>query len=468
MFGSVILLEPRPNSYRLFQMNWSDTSSLTKLFKRASFILSRSSYADLLSIVKRANEDLESLTNANIELEPKRRIRSRLRLLSISREMSLSIYRAIRSSLACKCDHTVKLRLSTYTSNNIPSDGEEDITRDLRFHLALSLLGKSSGWKEVLIKAGPLQPLPVIQPALPRSTPSSTPRITTKNWKKLSFAASYSSSKSDTLTQVEISQISSPTSRAKTTTLFDVGSTTDLCEVLRAASKQRGTDRYGVIFDPLPGKKKSYDVCPTPWLGGGDQDTCRMVSLHDALEGGNGLPHLAYRDRLELAVFIASSTLQLYKTPWLPEIISSRDIFLIQRGALRLYGHAFVMADRDAPAKNASAIHAIRNPTLLTLGILLVELIQGQTMESLSTKNSAVVVYPDLLEEYSAAKRMLKEIDQASSNYGSAVRRCLDGEFDREDLNLDNEDFRHEVYCGVVALLEEDLRYSYRNGVGGI
>jgi hypothetical protein len=80
----------------------------------------------------------------------------------------------------------------------------------------------------------------------------------------------------------------------------------------------------------------------------------------------------------------------------------------------------------------------IRNPTLLTLGILLIEIVRGQTIEALRTPQEKAAHGSSpagLLSDYMTARRLLADVYQASSNYASAVRRCIDGEFLRQKLD---------------------------------
>jgi hypothetical protein len=151
--------------------------------------------------------------------------------------------------------------------------------------------------------------------------------------------------------------------------------------------------------------------------------------------------------------------LQLYKTPWLPDIPSSQNIFFIETGNLLYFEKAFIMADLNRPNDKSNPFLS-RNPTLLALAVLLVEFLRGHTVDDLRTPEEVLCADMRPLANCMIARRLLSEVSQTSSTYGSAVRRCIDGEFRREHLNLDDEDFRHEVYSGVVALLEEDLKKS--------
>lgn len=185
-----------------------------------------------------------------------------------------------------------------------------------------------------------------------------------------------------------------------------------------------------------------------------------MISLRDSFESRNGQALPTYKQRLRLAVLIAKSVLQFYKTPWLTEMPSNRDIFFIQNGGFSHYDQPFLMAKSEKSEGKSKTISLIQNPTLLAIGVLLIELHRGQTIESLQIPDEVLGDDHHPLSLYMTARRLLGEVSQASSNYGSAVRRCIDGEFQKKHLNLENEDVRHDVYCGVVALLEEDLNYS--------
>lgn len=208
-----------------------------------------------------------------------------------------------------------------------------------------------------------------------------------------------------------------------------------------------------------------------------------MVSLRDVLSPKSNTQPLSYRDRLQLAVFVAYSVLQLYSTPWLPDLLTSKNVFFLIGEGFMSYPdseHAFLIASGVPPPalgqqhipKDTSLPVKIRNPTLFALGILLIEIICGQTIDAMRTPDDSQGVFSinatantdtdtnTLLSDYMVARRLLSQVYEASSNYGSAVRRCINGDFPRQKLDLDDEDFRQEVYSGVVSLLEEDLSHT--------
>ncbi|KAI8211608.1 hypothetical protein K4K52_010122 [Colletotrichum sp. SAR 10_76] len=110
-----------------------------------------------------------------------------------------------------------------------------------------------------------------------------------------------------------------------------------------------------------------------------------------------------------------------------------------------------------------------RCPALLALGILLLELNLGRTIESLRFQYEMPPPgAPRLMYDSMTAQRLLQERQMDSLNYKSAVQRCIWGEFARQKLDLNDEDFRQEIYEKFVALLETDLKnatWSYDVGV---
>ena len=63
------------------------------------------------------------------------------------------------------------------------------------------------------------------------------------------------------------------------------------------------------------------------------------------------------------------------------------------------------------------------------------------------------------MADFIAAQKLVQQIRQTSANYGSAVSRCINGDF-RANMagDLDDEDFRQEVYSSVVTLIEKDVK----------
>ena len=201
------------------------------------------------------------------------------------------------------------------------------------------------------------------------------------------------------------------------------------------------------------------------------------ISLHEILDPKRQSPYLSCHDRMQIAVSISSSVLQLHGSPWLLNTLSSRDIhFFVSRDGgedvailrsdypviIRRPAAAVAATSADAGVAGVAGVALKRNPTLLSLAYLLLELTLGDARfeppHALQGTTEAVAVGDtSAVSDYLAAQRALERAAFPSENYRSAVSRCLQGGLHRPGPGFDSEDFCQDVYSGVVALLERDL-----------
>ncbi|KAJ6445033.1 C-14 sterol reductase [Purpureocillium lavendulum] len=456
--------------------------------KRAVFTLSRSQYADLLSTIRDGISNLENLTDRNMELEPARRLRSQGKFFMLLREMSKSVYRALGFSLDCSCTHDVGLRLERRTANFIPTDNDEKIMSDTAFKLALSYDSSPEYpeiaawdenariWEEIRVKAAPI-PEKRSHPCEPPICPGAVWPKLSKGKKTVAFAhlsrASGTTSATATVVRTEVSQgdmkslhtsISSLTMGMGSIELVSFGTTMKLCQRIKIP-KDGKTESYGVIIDHESQTRRSYAVYPVHQTLGYEQIRLRPRSLISFRQVLDQKIHLPYRDRLQLAVTISSSVLQLHGSPWLRSTISSRDIFFIKVQDYPVWSHPLVIkqfrpvSPSDERLSGEAAVGSgFCNSTLFSLGILLIEIILGKTFDSLRTSDegSLSTSFAPVLADYITAQRIVDQnIRMASANYGTAVTRLIG-----QSPGLDSADFCQEIYSGVVALLEKDLAYT--------
>ncbi|KAM0330700.1 hypothetical protein ACHAQA_003652 [Verticillium albo-atrum] len=235
----------------------------------------------------------------------------------------------------------------------------------------------------------------------------------------------------------------------------------DLCEVLSKAQKQKAADCYGCIADVSCLKQRKYGIYPLQVVGDDRTDRWSLVSLTSVLQDRSGkYPPLTYLDRLRLAWTISSSIVQLHNTPWISATVTHREIYFMQRQDTSLYEQVFVLKQLPEPVAQTGIVPTLptaQNLTLLALGILLVELILGETMDTLRAPG----VDASPLADYETAMGLLGRVGlEGSANYDSAVKRCLRCEFHRQNRSLEDEAFRQDVFGGIVALLEEDVNNS--------
>ncbi|KAM4063776.1 hypothetical protein HRG_006889 [Hirsutella rhossiliensis] len=160
------------------------------------------------------------------------------------------------------------------------------------------------------------------------------------------------------------------------------------------------------IIDQQQHPPRSFDVCMMASVG---LDDGSFVSLGQILEQPSQYPRLTLRDKLQLSVIISSSVLQLHQTPWLPDIVSSWDIFFFVGDTYPPYSSAFVVKEfldcgRRARCGDSSRLGRQCNATLLSLGILLIELMLGKTLNSMHEEDEAFSAEaPSLLQNFVTA-----------------------------------------------------------------
>ena len=102
------------------------------------------------------------------------------------------------------------------------------------------------------------------------------------------------------------------------------------------------------------------------------------------------------RDRLLLAVNLASSLLQLHETPWLPVNWCNKSIYFSRPIKLE---KPYVLAkfSDSQTSQEAAQKSVVLNPYLVELGIMLLELSEGKSflewLNSRSDPNSPIVLY---------------------------------------------------------------------------
>lgn len=428
--------------------------------KRAVFTLHRSQYADVLSEIRDSISNLENLTDRSMELEPARKGRSRGKLFVLIRTMSESLYRALGSSLNCACEHDIGLGLESRTDEVFPADEQDRVFNFTAFKLAISYtedLQVTKLWEEIRVKPNPIASKAELSASWPVSCP---PPSRQRGRKSVRFSSSMAGFSSTTLVVHQQSTPASTSLHMSTPSpTAAIGSPVlghlTLCERIKSCGKQPGVSSYGTIRDDISTGAKEYSLSSVRIMNYQNARCQSVISLREILEQKDNSFHLPYRDRLQLAVVASSSILQLLGNPWLPDTLSSRDIFFLKMQDHPIYSRPFLMRSNRA-GKASIGSPPFCNPALWSLGVLLIELILGGTLDSLRTPQEE----SSLPVDYLTAHRLLGEVRMASSNYGTAVTRCLGGELHNDRFCPGSEDFCQGVYSGVVALLERDLENS--------
>jgi hypothetical protein len=177
-----------------------------------------------------------------------------------------------------------------------------------------------------------------------------------------------------------------------------------------------------------------------------------------------------------LALTLASSVLQLHKTPWLNERWGKDDILFLEGSNGPFVSKSFLPIGTQIQQISAApfkSLPIVRNETIFALGVVLIELCLGSALENMrSIEDLGEDGAANSLTDYMTARRLVSEVyDEGGGRYGDAVRRCIHCEFDQRKASLDVEAFRQSFYQGVIQPLEDDwtdfcsMNVSQRSGI---
>lgn len=242
----------------------------------------------------------------------------------------------------------------------------------------------------------------------------------------------------------------------------------DLCKAIAKLQQPQRNLCLGFLVDEF--SKRKHGIYPLP-PSSMTQESWTVLSLSHVLSRKADLrrPFTTY-DKLRVSVILASSVLQLHKTPWIDERWGKDDILFINRPSGPLFDHPYVsrqfstckisQTNQPCTSDGANTCRIIRNKPLFDLGVLLIELWYGQPLEKLRIPADLDTDgTPNLTSDWYTADRIVDKIHwDAGSRYSDAVRRCIRCDFDQRETSLENENFRQVVYDGVVSLLVKNFK----------
>ena len=173
------------------------------------------------------------------------------------------------------------------------------------------------------------------------------------------------------------------------------------------------------------------------------------------------------RDRSILAVRLAHAVMHCSEGPWLRTDFDKKQIFFFrEHGAQHPdvgrplfaldFTHPQTTVDED---DNLFSVHS--NPTILSLGILLLEINDGIKIEDHWAPEDLIDgLIPNESTNLTTALRLLKKLDgKLVIRSQKAVRACL--EWDRFNDGREDEDFVKRMYELIVEPLEDVLQHSW-------
>jgi hypothetical protein len=438
---------------------FSEKNAFKEHYKRLKFSLKKSDYKDLMDRLRRANESLDRLTNQTTYLETHRPERQSVPNFGTIKERADSFYSALRSGWTCPCQaqHTVSLRLEA-RMDDASSDDDDDDEHDHKmrdpFH--------------VLFHYNNHHPTPVT------STTTSRPWCWDEADVRVEFeqehhAAAVAGNDQTSKSVRFAKQNMKKAVKAALEPQPNMQPIKDLCAAISELQRPQRDVCFSLLASEIAKQKYGVHIYPTKQMPS-DTDTWSISSLRTLLDDAG----FARRDRLKLAVTLASSVLQLHETPWLDQSWGKDSIFFVKRPGMIVYDQPFVSQhfNRTMPIATTgvptSMSRIIRNQPLYALGIALIELWYGKPISELQKDEDGPrdtgIPQMDVMSEWNAADRLVDELySEAGGKYGDAVRRCIRCDFDRRASSLGDVHFQRDVYQGVVTQLKENYEFMFQH-----
>lgn len=452
---------------------WNDYSSPEIQFKRLKLALSKNIYADLLSEIKEANRELKDFTKDGYILESnrnRRRSKGQPVDFKLIRLQARSLYNVVVTGRSWRCGcpkyHTVSLRLE-------PRPWEEDNHKEnaagaprLKFRVLLSKpsqkscsgggLDASWKWRGIDIMPVKTSEGPVI--GLGKDTQQ-------LNIATLSLVTSSTPLVKKKAVNFAITPPAQPTWLPTTTVM---GPIDDICT---AVYGQCGVKQgIGFLTDELLGQHQHNVYIVDEKVRDGTDPKSLEYLLQVSKQRIPGFS-LSRRDRLYIAVTLASSVLQLDGTLWLKRQWRSGDILFLpledqEASTPRVdFAHPYVswkVSPEDvntapvADATGTTIAHRIPSEVLFVLGITLTELCFGQNIYDMRVDED--IDKTEMITNFNTASRLIDYVyNESGSRYGDVVRRCLKCPPDVRDASLDNEEFQEAVFESIVTPLKQDF-----------
>lgn len=229
-----------------------------------------------------------------------------------------------------------------------------------------------------------------------------------------------------------------------------------LCEMFRKA-RERNAKLQLVFEDGKLSQAKSKSMC----LQIRDQQDVPLASLL-----GNQNQVWTLQDKWVLAVILAHAALHCPAGSWLRADWSKEHVSFFRRGATQQadLSHPFLTLDFDNQPAGVSLDGSDAlfepQPTLLSLGILLLEVIKGTAIETHHSPEDLIDGRPNEYTNLTTALRLLEKSNgDLFVGYRKAVKACL--EWDTANGELQHEEFARRMYEVIVEPLERELEHGF-------
>lgn len=445
-------------------------SRFTELKWKISFNWKKDDYVKILARLQNGNARLRALVQQNSALEPSRQTKAQEKAARLIRRLSAGIFSALQGAMTCSCigSHDIGLGIPRRGPSMVPNDKEEDIARELAFEVVLGTYKeKSQTWDKLRVKLTEEELTPRVPISLPSWSRSPRERA---RWASSLFIRSEKVDINSSASKSPINSSADCVSNAASTR----PPITNLCQLLRKG-KSVSPECYGSIN----GLSNTFDLFHQDCPG----SCCTSVTLREILEASrDSTAGFGYLERLRLAIRLSLGFIHLYGTPWLSKVVTLDDIvflhgkdnaghgtyyldppFLAKQvpeasqkevAAPLLSAHSFpVSQQQTSPAVTQRPLDC----TLLSLGLLLVQIIIGEYSEQLRIEEGMTM--DKMVDKQMQAMEMAGLVLQnGGKDYLGAVQWCLENFL--SVANLDNTEFARQFYEAVISKLEADMDYQ--------
>ncbi|KAI9668915.1 MAG: hypothetical protein M1829_005227 [Trizodia sp. TS-e1964] len=482
------------------QLHWTESGSSSGRirweyeFKRISYTFGKKKREKLMSDLEKHNNEIQTLLGNSERLEPMRR-RRRSAIPSFFqriRTQACSLHSALNRAWKCECSssHATKLLLEKRVNKDGMGLAMIEESPAVKFGVFFCLKTQPRAvWCATEIKMGTLNT------ALSRKISQGTDfgrrfsqvthTSTQQELEVLSPTRGSISSQGGTISSASrlldtssrsVSFLSGGLESLPASVPSDGSEIMDLCSALEQISKSQQS--LGILKDG-PDRYHTIDLATSFQLS--PSDTSRVITLGSLLvqgdpasnKGKKPLMILPRRTRLEIAVILANSLLQLHAGPWLADVWSKKDIHFFQShdGSVQVK-HPFLLHHFKSTNKTSSADDDLAklelgrpqsrvvNSSLFSLGVVVLELWFNQTLESRPFRTD--FLGPDGREnEYTDFNTVQKwqemTMEEAGPDLFNPTRRCIYCAFGAASRDLEDEELRKAVYSEVVEPLERLL-----------
>lgn len=405
--------------------------------KRVKFSMNKKKVKKLLEELDDCNKELERFTEKSEKLEPYRKnskpsIAQKLqKVQAYARVLHQTLVGAF--SCSCRTSHSTNLHLECRELTHKP--GWRRATCEPGTIFTISFVDKSSSW---MVKEAQ-----ICFPEDEDELSSNMSSLSLQPQRRISFSPTppYSSR--------------SPHSPSRTKSEDShYKEVKDLCSIVRGFENN---EKECIGFSMEDGRLRgAYPIVLDGLRFSRKADT---VTLEDLLRDSEKMK-LRKKDRYTLAVTVASSILQLHASPWISEQWSKRDIMFYQT----LSSHHSI--DTDHPLVTQKFVHDnatsggkgfnSKNATLLSLGIILLELYFGKTCEQQMPANLYMGPEKSLTMLCTAHQWYESEQEDLSAAFQGAIAHCLRC-FADPSGSLQDADFLQAAIEQILLPLQDEL-----------